>query len=222
MMRRLLMSFALLLAACSAEPPADMTAYYAKPDGIAFTVAAAGNGDARVEAGDMTLIRNRQGDFLIQRDARGAYAARVDDYLAVLDENLTDRTPPVQPDYTLSATGAARVAGIDGVRWNVHPRDTPSLPAIDAVVTYDDRHASIGRGVALYARVLVGRNSRSAGSPPGRLEAAVLRLFDRGTVLRFGQVFALDRVESGAIPAERFAAPAPLDRAALKRRMAAR
>ena len=56
MMRRLLMSFALLLAACSAEPPADMTAYYAKPDGIAFTVAAAGNGDARVEAGDLTLL----------------------------------------------------------------------------------------------------------------------------------------------------------------------
>lgn len=223
-MRLLSAILLLLVAACSEAPLEDMTAYYAKPEGIAFRVEAAANGDVRVTAGDQVMIRMSGAEYLLTTDEKGAYAGRVADYIAALDEApsggpFAGSVRP-QPDYVTVEDGAATVAAMPGTKWKVHPKDVPSLPAIDAVVSDDPALAVLGKGVAMHAKLLIERNSRSLGAKPGKLEIAMMALYDKGAVLRFGTVFELERIEKGPIDAGRFALPPVLDRAALKKRMA--
>ncbi|MEG3181080.1 hypothetical protein [Sphingomonas sp. LT1P40] len=224
-MKRLLSALLVLsVAACSEPPLEDVTAYYAKPEGIAFKVEAAANGDARVTAGDQVMIHKGSAEYLVTSDATGAYAGRVADYVAVLDEApssgpFAGQSRP-QPDYVTAEDGAATVAGMPGVKWKIHPKDVPSLRAIDAVVSDDPALAVLGTGVAMHAKLLIERNSRGLGAKPGNLETAMMALYNKGAVLRFGTVFELERIEKGAIPADRFRLPPVLDKAALKKRMA--
>lgn len=209
----------LALVACGGPAPQDMVAYYAKPDGIAFTVEAAASGDARVTAGDQVMIRSGGQEYLVRQDAKGSYAARTTDYVAILDEGLVQREARPQPDYVSSAGNRHRVAGHSGRVWKIHPREVPSLPAIEAVVSDDPALAGIGRGVAMHVRLLIDRNARGMGAPPGKLEAEMKALFDKGTVLRFGPALELERIERKPVLAERFLLPPVLNKDALRARL---
>jgi hypothetical protein len=213
--------FLLVLAACGGGAPKDLTAHYAKPDGIAFTVEAAANGDARVTAGDQVMIRKGGVDYLVREDAKGRYAVRAADYVALLDSASGPATARPQPDYVTAAGDREGVAGIKGKIWRVHPRDVPSMPAIVAVVSDAPALAGLGDGVAMHSKLLIERNARSMGTPPGKLEQAMMALFDKGAVLRFGDVFRLERIEWKPVPADRFALPVVIDGSALRARLGA-
>lgn len=220
-MRFLVLLVTCVLAACGAPKPMDMTAYFARPDGVSFTVEAAASGDIRVTAGDQTLIRRQGVDYLIRRDTGGSYATRVIDYLSAIDAGSSDDSTGPQPDYVSVADGTATVAGYPGERWKVHPKGAPSLPALEAILSDDPALAGVGQGVAMHAGLLMRRNARIRGGKPGKLEGAILNLYGRGAVLRFGDVFELERVEATPLSPDRFALPPVIAGNALKARLAA-
>lgn len=221
-MRFLVLLLTCVLAACGAPSPVDMTAHYARPDGVPFTVEAGASGDIRVTAGDQVLIRKQGVDYLVRSDAGGSYATRVVDYLAAIDAGPVDGGGGArQPDYVSVADGTATVAGYPATRWKVHPKNVPSLPAVEAILSDDPALAGIGQGVAMHAGLLMRRNARIRGGKPGKLETAILNLYDRGAVLRFGDVFELDRVEATPLSPDRFTLPPVIAGNALKARLAA-
>lgn len=216
----------LLLAGCGTAPPEDLTAHYSRDSGDGpVVVRAAANGDSRTEAGGTVYIRSNGQEYVVLRDPAGSFATRAEDLLALAAEQAGQdkvfaglRT---QPDYALSEGEATMVAGENGTLWNVHPAEVESLAPIDAVVSADPRLAAIGKGLALQARVSITRNSAPIGGV-GNLEKAMIELFDKGAVLRFGTILKLEKIEKGAVPASAFAVPKPLlDRAQLKARLGA-
>lgn len=225
-MRVLAAAMLALLAACSGAKPADTTATYGReaPNGP-VVVRAAANGDARVEAGENLFIRKSGADYVVLRDGQGAFSVRRDDLLAYFAEldKAANLFPGgrVQPEYVMRAEGSETVAGQSGRVWKVHPSDIPSLPAAEAVISSDPALGPMGRALAMQTNFSILRNSGMSGGP-GNLEKAMMALFDKGAVLRFGTALRLQRLYHAPIPPGMFDPPRPLlDAAGLRRRMAA-
>lgn len=220
MIRNLLAAaFALLAVSCAQPEPEDLTAHFSKTGGQPVTVEAAANGDARVVAGDETYLRLGGMDYIVMRDSRGPFVARAEDLFALLTEDPA--TPRPQPDYVTAVAGDETIAGIKGKIWKIHPKDVPSLPTVDAVVSSDPALAPMGKAIAAHLRALIIRNSTMMGAP-GNLEKAMIALGEKGAVLRFGTVLRLERIDRAPIAKDKLKLPsAPLDRAALKARLAA-
>jgi hypothetical protein len=218
MTRKLLAAaLALLAAACGGPAPEDMTAHYSKTGGQPFAVEAAANGDARVVVGDETWLRIGGVDYLVMKDARGSFVARGDDLIALLTE--APESPRPQPDYATTDGGGESVAGLPGKVWKIHPKDTPSLVTVDAVVSGDRALAGVGKGLAAYTRTLIVRNGRAMGAP-GNLEKAMIALLDKGAVLRFGTVMRLERIDKAPLKGVLTLPARALDREALRVRLA--
>lgn len=221
MIRRFLAAAVLLaMAACSKPAPVDMTAWYSRDQGSPIVVKAAANGDSRVDAGERVYIRRGGVDYVVLRDAKGSFAARESDLLALYGQAADPAAPRPQPEYAISEAGPETVSGFGGTVWKVHPKDVPSLPAVDAVISTDPLLESVGRGLAMQTRMLITRNASMAGGL-GNLEKRMLELFEKGTVLRLNNALKLDHVAKGPIAPGAFELPGlVLDRAALKARLA--
>lgn len=221
MIRTLVAGLALAaLTACGAAAPEDVTATYARPQGTPIVVKAAANGNARAEAGDYVFIRRDGADHVVLRDAKGLFAAREDDLLALYREAAVAAGPRVQPEYAIRENGSETIAGYTGAVWQVHPKDVPSLAAVDMVVTNDASLEGVGRGLAMQTRMLITRNSAMSGGL-GNLEKRMIELFDKGAVLRLSSALKLERVDKGPIAPGEFELPKPLlDKGALKARLA--
>ncbi|MCW3835207.1 hypothetical protein ACFQ1E_00870 [Sphingomonas canadensis] len=213
-----------LAAGCAPAKPVDLSAAFAREDGGSILVEAAEGGDARAEAdGRVYLVRGGR-EYVILSDAAGSFAARAEDYAALLAERAAAAKagPSGEPDYDLNREDATDlIAGVRGTKWRVHPRHTPSLNSAQAVISTDPTLAPAARALALQARLTVAENSVGEGGP-GKLARAMLALFDKGFVLRMGDALKLDRIDAGPIAAIRFELPgAPLGRDALRARLAA-
>lgn len=221
MIRTLVAGFGLaVLTACGAPAPVDLTATYARTQGSPISVKAAANGNARAEAGDYVFIRRDGVDYVVLRDARGLFSAREDDLLALYREAAAAAGPRIQPDYAVRENGSETIVGYTGAVWQVHPKDVPSLAAVDMVVSNDSALDTVGRGLAMQTRMLITRNSAMSGGL-GNLEKRMIELLEKGTVLRLSSALKLERVDKGPIAPGEFELPKPmLDKAALKVRLA--
>jgi hypothetical protein len=224
-MTRIWIAALLLLGACSVAKPEDATAFFAReaPSGP-ITVKAAANGDARVEAGDNVFIRRGGVDHVVLTDGAGTFSARIEDLLALIGEGQGQAAigtkPHAQPEYALTAGASETVSGVKGTIWKAHPREIPSFTSAEAVIADDPALAALGKGLAMQTGFSIRRNGPPGG--PGNLEKAMLDLFGKGLVLRYGRILRLERIEKGPIPAAAFELPLPvLDKAALKRRFEA-
>ena len=215
---------AFLIAGCTpaAQPPSDLTAHYAREDAPPLVAKASAGGDSRVEAGETLYIRRGGKEYVVLRDAKGQFSALADDVIAVREAQPGLVSPAsVQPQYVLSRGGAETVAGISGAIWKAHPRDVPSLTSAEAVVSDDAALAPLGKGLALHARVAVRSNAATMGGF-GSFARAMVALYDKGAVLRFGTVLMLERIDRAPVAPGEFAVPEPLlDRAALAARLGA-
>lgn len=223
MMKRILgLGLALLLAACS-DTPEDVTARYALANGAGtLVIKAAANGDARVDSGGQTLIRHDGTEYLLARDAQGAFAARVDDMIAVMGALLREGgVQPTglgpQPDFALTRKGEETVAGVPGELWVVRAGAASSASA-EAVVSTDPELAKVGEALAMQTRLGAAGMEQIQGGR-GNLEKAVQEMLAKGMVLRFGPALTLQSLERAPIDPGSFALPERiLDRAALKAR----
>ncbi len=212
-MRPIMMCLALLLAACSAARSVDTTAVYVREAPSApITVKAAANGDARVEAGADVFIRKDGVEYVVLHDRQGSYTVRKDDLLDVMAEQprlAALIAPHAQPEYVLSPGAAETVAGVKGTVWRMHPKDIPSLTAIDAVIADAPALDNVGKALTMHLDFMILRNGVPRGGL-GNFEKGMLALARKGTVLRFGTALRLDRIVKAPIPASAFDLPRPL------------
>lgn len=223
---------ALALAACS-KAPEDTTARYTLGGGAGtITVQAAGNGDAKIEAGQQQFIRNGGKDYLILTDPKGRYAAGLDDFIAVMGEMMKESGikpmgMPPQTEFDLTKTGSETVADVPGEVWKVAPKGAAPAPAgpaaqetFEAVISTDPAYANIGRALSMQTKLGAASSEQIQGGK-SNLEKRVEEMLGKGMVLRFADALKLDKVEKGAIDAKAFALPTVLDKAALKARLSA-
>lgn len=208
-MRRIAFAAALLLAACSESKPVDLTAHFAREGSTPITVKAAANGDSRVEAGDRVFLRLGGKEYLVQKDAKGSYAVALDDAIAVLGATPPGQGPRPQPGYSLGQGGQENIAGVQGKVWKVFPKDVPSLTNVDAVIANDPGLAPMGKGLAMQSRFTISVNSGPMGGL-GNLEKALIELFDKGPVIRFGTALRLDGIEKKPVAASELLLPQPV------------
>ncbi len=225
-MRILAVATLALLAACSGAKPADTTATYVReaPNGP-ITVRTAANGDARVDAGGTEYLRKGDREFVVLKDGAGTFSVPRNmllDWYAEADKGLAGIAQPRgEPDYLMREGGSETIAGYRGTIWIVHPKDVPSLPAAEAVISGDPALGPTGRALAMQSSFAIRRNSAMIGGP-GKLPRAFIALFDKGAVLRFGSMIKLDKIDHAPIPANVFDLPRPLlDAAGLRKRMEA-
>ncbi|AQR75867.1 hypothetical protein [Sphingomonas sp. LM7] len=216
---------ALALAACS-KAPEDVTARYTVGGGAGtITVQAAGNGDARIDAGQQQFVRKGGTEYLVLTDAKGKFAASIPDFVAVMGEMMKDGgikpmgTPP-QGEYDLAKQGTETVAEVPGDVWKVSAKQGPATESFEAVISSDPAYANIGKALEMQTKLGAAQSQQMQGGR-GNLEKRVEEMLGKGMVLRFDTALKLDKVEKGAIDAKAFALPAVIDKAALKARLTA-
>jgi hypothetical protein len=215
---------ALLLAACS-NAPEDVTASYSlAAGGGTMVIKAAANGDARVDSGGQTLIRRGGTEYLVGNDGNGQFATKVPDFVAVMTDVLRKNgvqpvSPGQQPEYELVKGGSETIADIKGDVWKVQPKNAPSAPGADAVISADPALANVGKAFAMHTRLGMASIAHMQGGA-GSVEKRLNEMLDKGMVLRFGPALRLSKVERGQIDPASFTLPKTvLDRAALKKRL---
>jgi len=218
---------ALALAACS-KAPEDVTAHYVLGGGSgAVTVQAAANGDARLETGQQALVHKGGVDYILITDAKGPFAAKTSDFLAVIGEMMREEgmKPPAAPpqeEYELTKTGTDTIAGLKGDIWRITPKDaakaTPG-PTPEAVISNDHSFDHVGKALSMQTRLAAGMQQLQGGA--GNLDKRVAEMLDKGMVLRFAEALKLDKLDKAPIDAKAFTLPTVLDKAAVKARMVA-
>jgi hypothetical protein len=227
MIRFCLAAAAALLATGCSKAPEDVTARYALAGGQGnATVKAAGNGDARLDSGGQTLIRKGGTEYLLSKDSQGSFAAKVSDFTAVMGEMMQEggmKRPPMppQPEFELVKAGKENIAGLEGDVWKIRRKGTPNVDVAEAVITADPAYAKVGEAMQMQTRLGMESVKQLQGEL-GTLEKRVEEMLGKGTVLRFGPMIKLDKIERGPIDASSFALPDKvLDKAALKTRLEA-
>jgi hypothetical protein len=217
---------ALALSACS-KAPEDVTARYTLGGGVGtITVQAAGNGDARVEAGQQKLVRKGGTEYLVLTDAKGSFAAKSSDFIAVMGEMMKEAGikpmgAPPQVEYDLTKQGTEKIAEISGDVWKVAPKQpSPGAESFEAVISTDPAFANVGKALEMQTKLGAAQAMQMQGSQSS-LEKRVEEMLGKGMVLRFADALKLDKVEKTPIDPKTFELPTVLDKAALKARMAA-
>ncbi|WP_448663083.1 hypothetical protein ACG3SL_21030 [Sphingomonas sp. CJ20] len=215
---------ALLLAGCS-KAPEDLTARYTLAGGGGtIAVKAAANGDARVDSREQTLIRKGGVEYIVLNDPRGAYAAKVPEFVAVIGELAREAgMKPTglgpQTDYAIVKEGTETVAEQKGDVWKVRPAKGAAKTTVEAVISSDPALANAGSALAMQTRFGAAGMAQVQGGLDN-LEKRVAEMLDKGLVLRFGDALKLTEIERTPLPETLFALPTVLDKAALKARIA--
>ena len=219
---------ALALAACS-KAPEDVTARYTLGGGAGtVTIQAAANGDARLESGQQALVHKGGVDYILITDAKGAVAANMTDFLAVIGELMREDgvKPPAPPaqqgEFELAKTGTDTIAGIQGDIWRITSKDPAKGPAgqtVEAVISSDPAFAHVGKALSMQTRLGAGMQQLQGGAT--QADKLVEEMLGKGMVLRFDNTLKLDKIEKAPIDAKVFALPTVIDKAALKARLAA-
>ncbi|MDT8758984.1 hypothetical protein MZO42_09770 [Sphingomonas psychrotolerans] len=214
---------ALALAACS-KAPEDVTARYSLGGGQGtITVEAAGNGDARVEAGQQMLVRKGGTEYVLLTDSKGRFAAKMDDFVAAMGEVMKEggikpMGMPPQGEYDLAKQGSETIADVKGDVWKVSPKKGPATESFEAVISSDPAYANVGKALEMQTKLAAAQSKLLQGGE-SNLEKRVSEMLGKGMVLRFASALKLDKIEKGPIDAKSFELPTVLDKAGIKARM---
>lgn len=209
---------ALVAMLATAPAQADITARYAQRGDRQIIVEVRDNGDSRITVNDGVYVSTGGATHMILTDARGTFVARQADFVALMEEMM--RVVPRQQgatgdSFAIGERGMETIAGRTGRVLRIGARASQT-DVMDVVVSEDSELAPVGRAMAtLLAPILVA----STQGTPG-LSDAMTGLLQRGTVLRFGNVFTLESVGTAPVSPEGFLLPsAPLSREALRERI---
>jgi|ERR1044072_1239153 hypothetical protein len=209
---------ALLLSAGPAL--ADITARFAQPDEPPMVAQVNDRGESRIEVADAVYLTTGGVTYMIVEDAQGRFVARQEDFLALMSELLAAfpaDSPPAPAPLEIVERGTETLAGRTGTVFRISDPRRPSEP-FDMVISTDPELAPLGRAVGS----VIGPFSVTVSRAMPAFGAAVSELAGRGTLLRFGPLWRLERIEIAPVPESTFALPgAPLDRDALRARLRA-
>ena len=218
MVRRVRWIAALVAMLVAAPAQADITARFAQRGDRQIIVEVRDNGDSRITVNDGVYVSTGGATHMILTDARGTFVARQADFVALMDELM--RIMPLQQgaagdSFAIEERGTETIAGRNGRVLRIGARASRT-DAMDVVVSEDSELAPVGRAMAtLLAPILVVATQATPG-----LSDAMTGLLQRGTVLRFGNVFTLASVDTSPVSPRGFILPsAPVSREALRERI---
>lgn len=220
--------FAALL--CASPATADVTARYALGNGAVpgMIVQADDKGHVRVAMGNQVAILLLDGEtYFLTADLSGLYAAKQEDLLAVMTEQMRAMIPPdaaaAPPSdtmvYDIVSGGTEIVGGRSGTVWTLRPHGQAADIPFDFVISTDPDLAPIGRAFAAQFGSSSTMMRNMLGSVPD-MAAKAQAILAKGAVIRMGRLMRLESVDKAPVPASAFALPGPvLDRAQLRARM---
>ena len=235
MVRQLLLSIVLMLAAWPVAVHADVTATYDVGRGtMTMVVEAADNGAARGShtasmpgAPELLYFLTPEGGHYFAWQTDGAwFVAGFEDVLAVMREGVATRMPEQYPSRSnpwpkssFIEQGVETLAGRTGKRFVSRKEDGSLSLVFDLVISADADLAPIGRVLAKsWLFSLAGMAPLIGGMPPEFTQMG--ELLAQGTMIRMGRMAALKSVEVGPIDPARFALPAaPASRDEVRRAM---
>lgn len=201
-------AFGALLLAAPAQ--ADITARFAQTSRPPMVVEVRDNGDSRITVNDGFYLRRDGAAYMILSDTRGTFAARQEDFVALIRE-LMGAAPELQPpgdsQVSLGRQGEETVGGRRGTRFRLkfvgsaNPEET-----LDVVISDDPELAPVGRAMEAQLAPLL---SASMTGTPGLFQG-LADLMARGTVIRFGFLWELESVATGPVDAAAFELPGPV------------
>lgn len=192
-------------------------------------------GRVRVEAPSQTVLILGADAFIVHRDERGSYAARIEDHAAVSLEFLNQLMSGAEAQQALARIRfETREGGSETVgQWRgtlytlvpVAPDPAGMGPAgadesMQFVVSDDPSLRALGPAAA---RAFLTMTTMVGSFMPPDMTRAMREVFARGAPLRINRAFRLESVSDVPIAADRFAPPANvLSREQLRQRMPGR
>jgi hypothetical protein len=219
---RILSKFAALLALLLANPAfAAVTARYSQSNGEPpVVVQISDNGESRVTVTEAAYVTTGGIVYMIMSDPHGQFVVRQDIFLGLMDEMLRatrPATPANDSRLAIAEHGTETIAGRTGALFRISMPGNPS-DAFEIVVSADPEPAPLGRAMMA---LLIPFSTTMSRETPG-FAAAFSDVLGRGTVLRLGQMWRLESVDTGPVPPSAFAIPgAPLSRDELLARLRA-
>jgi hypothetical protein len=216
---RIKLLLAALIGLISASPAdADITARYAQANRPALVVQMNERGDYRVTASDAVYVGTGGVIYMIITDARGTFVARQEDFLSLTSE-LMARAAAANPQSPIAfevvdgdrETVAGRTGQVVMLRSRANPSDM-----FEIVINTDPDLAPLGRAMAAQLGPFFMTVSYQFPGI-GEAFAGVLR---RGTLLRLGNLWRLESIDTAPVPQSAFALPSrPISKAALAARL---
>lgn len=215
---------AALLASASASPAeADITARFRQlGDDQLMVVEVDESGASRLTVSQAVYVIVGGETYMVLTDPQGSFVVRQQDFMALLAGLL-----PVaaQADgsagggsATIAEAGSETLAGRVGTLFRV---SRPQRPAdiLELVVSADPELAPIGRSIAAH----MGPFFTAMGGDMQAFGPATSELMARGTVIRLGDLWRLESVDTAPVPPSAFALPsAPISAEALAARLGIR
>lgn len=215
--------FAALLMLVPVPALADVTAQYSAKDKT-VTIEAEDGGNVRATIADkLTLIRRDGVDYVVVKDAAGAFrVARVEELLTMVRAQMQGASPPrsataSKTDFILAAGGSETVAGYAGTVWKIGPaapeggdsgKTAPPANLLDVVMSPDPALAPVGAFFRHLIEMVAPMIPQMAGET-NFIERAG-ELFAHGTPIRIGPLLTLTAVETGEIADDHFVLPGPV------------
>lgn len=204
-----LTGLAILLGATSAA--ADITARYAQKASSPMIVQVSDGGDSRIEVVGAAYLNTGGVSYLVANDARGRFTVRLDTFTALIGDLMRasrNGSPASRIEVRISEHGAETIAGRNGRLFRISATSNPS-DAIDMVVSSDADLAPLARVMSRD----FGPMLMSAGQQAPAVIEAMVALMNRGALLRLGDLWRLESVDTMALEPSIFALPsAPISR----------
>jgi len=211
--------FALVL---SAPAHADITARFRQADGQPMVVEVNESGESRTTVSHAVYVTTGGVTYIILTDAQGTFVVRQQDFMALMAQLLRaagQADPRADGEgVTMAEAGNETLAGRVGTVFRLsrpqHPADS-----LDLVISADPELAALGRALAGHIAPFF---TTMGGAMPG-VAAAASELMARGTLIRLGDLWRLDSVETAMVAPSSFALPsAPISAQALAARLGIR
>lgn len=207
----------IVIATIFASTPAmaDITATYRVSDGRMpdMIIRVTDDGDSRLTSGSQMAVLTVNGEtYVIMSDLNGVFAVRQADMVAAFADllpadfrNDVEQTEIPSPSYEIVESGTEMVGGREGTVLAV--RQDAEEPEITEryVINRDSDLAPIGTALARqFAGSMEGFRGVQVLQNYG---AHILDIFSRGTVIRLGNLFRLESIDTNPIPRSELALP---------------
>ena len=195
---------------------ADVTARFSQPDGQPIVIQVNDRGDSRMAVTDGVYVSRDGETHMILTMGEATFVVRQEDFLVLITEftALRGSARPAGGRIAISEHGRETVGGRSGTIFRVS--EAGSREFLEFVISADSDLTPVGR--VFRAQFLPFFAAQSA-TPPAYTEA-MSDLLSRGTMIRFGELFRLEAVESAPAPPSAFNLPsAPISREALRARL---
>ena len=214
---------ALLILVLASPAQADIIARFRQPDGGQLMVVEVNeSGESRMTVTHAVYVTTGGVTYILLTDPQGSFVVRQSDFMALLGSLRGAAGRPDAPagdrGVTITEAGSETLAGRAGTLFRLSRPQQPT-DSLELVISTDPELAPLGRAMA--GHIAPFFTAMSSGIPG--LAPAASELIQRGALIRLGNLFQLESIDTAPVPPSAFALPsAPLSPEALAARLGTR